>query len=96
MAWITGVHFPMAAEVFLFATTSRPALGLTSLFPKGIEGSFPRVNQLGCAADCSPPSSAKVKNVCGSTSTPPYVYMVPCLIEHREIFTFHIIESVSG
>jgi hypothetical protein len=39
------------------------------------------------SAGLSPPSSAKVKNEC-STSTPPYVFMMKCLIKHRGNFTF--------
>jgi len=43
--------------------------------------------QLGCEADYSSPSSAKVKNVSSYTCTPPYVFMVQCLIKHRDSFT---------
>jgi hypothetical protein len=36
-----------------------------------------------CEADHSSPSNAEVKNAWNYTSTPPYVFMVWCLIKHR-------------
>jgi hypothetical protein len=42
----------------------------------------------GREADHSNPSSAKVKNVWHYTSTPHYIYMMWCLINHRDNFTF--------
>jgi hypothetical protein len=47
----------------------------------------PGVKQLGCEADNSSPSSAKVKNMWSCTSTPLYVF----LIKHRDNFTITII-----
>jgi len=41
----------------------------------------PGIKQLGHEADCSPPSSAKVKNACSYTSTPQYIFMVWCSIK---------------
>jgi hypothetical protein len=37
-----GVRVPVGVKNFLFSTSSRPALGLTS-YPMGIGGSFPGV-----------------------------------------------------
>jgi hypothetical protein len=42
----------------------------------------------GSEADHSPPSSAEVKNEWNYTSTPQYVFMVWCLVKHRDNFTF--------
>jgi hypothetical protein len=46
------------------------------------------VKWLGHEADHSPLSSAKVKNVCSYTSSPPYVFMMWSLVKHRDNFTF--------
>jgi hypothetical protein len=46
------------------------------------------VKQLGCEADHSPPSSARVKNAWSYTFIPQYVFMVWCLVKHRDYFTF--------
>jgi hypothetical protein len=55
------------------------------------------VKQLGCEADCSPPSSAEVKNTWICTSTPPYVFMVWYFIsQHRDNFTFSYMGVILG
>jgi hypothetical protein len=46
---------------------------------------FPEVKRPGHEADHLPPSSAEVKNVCSYTSTPPYIFMLWCLIKHRKL-----------
>jgi len=46
----------------------------------------PGVKWLGCEADDSPLTSAKVKNAWSYTSTSPYVYMVWCLVKHGNIY----------
>jgi len=43
----------------------------------------PGIKQPGYEGDHSPPSSAEVKNVWSCTSTPPYVFMVWCLVKYR-------------
>jgi hypothetical protein len=53
----------------------------------GTRGSSPRDKWPGYEADHSPPPSAKVKNTRNYTSTPPYVFMVWCLIKHRDNFS---------
>jgi hypothetical protein len=45
------------------------------------------VKQLGHEADNPCPSSAKVKNAWSYTSTPPYIFMVWCLVKNIENFT---------
>jgi len=41
-----------------------------------------------CNWSNSPPSSAEVKNMWSSNSTPLYVFMAWCVIKHRDNFTF--------
>jgi hypothetical protein len=50
---------------------------------------FPRVDLPGHEADHPSPTSAKVKNGRSCTFTPLYIFMVQCLVKHRDIF-FHI------
>jgi len=46
------------------------------------------VKRLRREADHSPPPNAEVKNAWSYTSTSPYVFMVYCLVKHRDNFTF--------
>jgi hypothetical protein len=46
----------------------------TASYSVGTRDSFPGVKRLGCEADCSLPSSAKVKNERVYTSTHPYIF----------------------
>jgi hypothetical protein len=90
MGWMMRVHFLVGAVLrfFLFATTSRQALGPPQPPVQWVPGAFtPQVKQLGCEGDHSPPSSAKVKNAWSFTSTLQYVFMVWCCIKHRDNFT---------
>jgi hypothetical protein len=48
------------------------------------------VKQVGHEADHSSPSSA-IKNVWSYISTPQYVFMVWCLVKHRNNFTFTLL-----
>jgi len=64
-------------------------------YPVGTADSYPRVKRPGREAEQSPPSSAEVKNTCSSASTPKYVFMVWCLVKHRDNFTF-ILPSVTS
>jgi hypothetical protein len=74
---------------FLFATTSRPALGPTQCLIEWVPGTLtPAVKRPGREADHLPPSSAEVKNAWSSTSTPQYVFMAWCLVKHWDKFTF--------
>jgi len=85
MALMTGVQFPAGEEIFfLFGTMSRLALQLTWLPVQCV----PRVNQPGCEAEYSPPSSTEVKNMWSCTSTSPYVFIALCLMKHKDYFTF--------
>jgi hypothetical protein len=50
------------------------------------------VKQLGCKADHSPPSTAKVKNAWSYSYTPQCLPMEQYLVKHRENFTFYSIK----
>jgi hypothetical protein len=58
--------------LFLFVTTSRPALGPTQLPIQSVSGALSLgVKRSGREVDYSPPSNAEVKNEWSYTSTPP-------------------------
>jgi len=68
---------------FLLFTISRPALGHTQPSVRwDIMGREP-----GHEADNLHPSSAKVKSVWSYASTPPCIFMMQCLVKHRDICT---------
>jgi hypothetical protein len=69
--------FRQGLQVFLLATASLPALGPTQ---PPIQ-SVPWIKRPGREADHSPPPSAEVKNAWSYTSTPPYIFMVWCLMK---------------
>jgi hypothetical protein len=75
MGWIIGVlglDSWQGLRIFLFTTMSRPNLGPTQpLIQWVLETLSLGVKQLGCEADHSLPSSAKVKNIWSYTFTPP-------------------------
>jgi hypothetical protein len=53
--------------------------------PSSVIGvSFPGTKRPECETDNSPLSSAKIKNIWSSTSTPPYVFIACFVTEHRE------------
>jgi hypothetical protein len=56
-------------------------------YPMGTGGSYTRVNVAKHEADQSPLSSAEVKNTCSYTSTSLYIFMVWCLVKHKDNFT---------
>jgi len=85
MDWTTGVRFPAGAGSFLFATASRPALSLTQLPIQWVPVSLsPEVKRPVRETDRSPPSTVVVKNAWSCISTPLYVLMVWCLVNHRK------------
>jgi hypothetical protein len=72
---------PGRGKIFLFSIESRLALGSTQPPTQQILVTIsPGVKWPGHEADYSPPSSAKVKNGGSITSTPPYVFILQCLI----------------
>jgi len=56
--------------------------------PMGTGGSYLGVKRPGHEADHSPPSSAEVINAWSYLSTPQYVIMVWCVVNHCDNFTF--------
>jgi hypothetical protein len=58
----------------------------------GTRGFFLGIKRSGREANHSPPSSAEINNAWKCTSTPQYVFMVWCLVKHRDnfIFTFYV------
>jgi hypothetical protein len=63
-------------------------------YPMGTSGSFTGVKQPGCEADHPSLSSDDVKNAWSYTSTPPFIFMMWCLVKHRDKFTFIFMYSV--
>jgi len=55
-----------------------------------LEALSPGVKWPGCETDHSPPSGAEVKNVWHYTSSPQYIFIVWCLVKHRDNFTFNL------
>jgi len=76
-------------DFLLFTTASRPVLGPTQPPIEWIPGCLSLgVKRPGHEADYTPPSSAKVKSVWHCSSTLPFIFMVWCLVEHRDNFAF--------
>jgi hypothetical protein len=61
-------------------------------YPMGTGGSIPGGKVAGRQADHSFSSSAEAKNTYSYTFTPPYVFMVGCLIKHRDYFTLRMLK----
>jgi hypothetical protein len=85
---MTGVQFLAGAGIFLFATSSRLTLGPTQPPTQQVPGAFSLdgrgIKWPGHEADYSPSSSTKAKNVRSYTTIPPHIFMVWCLIKHRD------------
>jgi hypothetical protein len=63
MGWKAGVLFPAGARDFSLFKASRPALGPTQPPMQWVPGVLsPGAKRPGREADCSPPSTADVKN----------------------------------
>jgi hypothetical protein len=69
--------------IFLFTTMFRPTLEAhLASYPVGSGGSFSELKWPGTRAEHLPASNAKIKNVWSYTSTPPYIFMAWCLVQH--------------
>jgi hypothetical protein len=80
---------------FFFTTVSRPALGPTQPPIQWEPGALSLVaKRPERESDHSPPSSAEVKNAWSYTSTPQRVFMVWCLVKHKDNFTLSSIDVV--
>jgi hypothetical protein len=78
--WVGWLEFDSwkGQELFLFAV-SKLALG-----PGGGGGKQP-----GHEAEYTPPSSAEVKNVWSYISTSPHIFMVWCLVTHKDFIFYY-------
>jgi hypothetical protein len=86
---VLGFDSRRGLGIFLFTTASRTALEPTQPLIQWVPGSLSLgVKRPGREADHSLPSSAEVKNAWSYTSTPQYVFMASCLVQHRDNFTF--------
>jgi hypothetical protein len=74
---------PDGQRIFLFTAMSRPTLGPAQSPIQWVPGAVSLgLEELGSVADHLPPSSAEVKNVESCTTTPPYVFMVWCIVKY--------------
>jgi hypothetical protein len=64
-------------------------------YPMGTGGSFPGVKAVGCEADHSPHLVPKSKNAWSCISTPQHIFMVWCLANHWDNFTFCLLPVTS-
>jgi hypothetical protein len=98
MGWTIGVQgfdSQWGLGIFVFTTVSRTVLKPTQPPIQWVPGALSLGVKLpGREADHSPPSSAEVKNAWSYTSTPQYVFMPWCLVNHRNNFTFTLPFSV--
>jgi hypothetical protein len=84
MGW-NGVQFQAQARILLFATTSTTALDPTQPPMQWVlQAISPGIRWL--AHDHSPLYHSKAKNVWSNASTHPYIFMIWCLIKHRDNF----------
>jgi len=87
---MTVVQFPARVMRVFFSSSPRPyrLWAHPASYQRGTGDLFPGVKQPGREVDDSFPPSSEVKNVWSYTSILPYVFMVWCLIKHRDNFTF--------
>jgi hypothetical protein len=86
---MTGVRFTSGGRTTLFATAFRLALDSIDRpsYIVGIGAISLGMKRRRPETDHSLPSSAKVQNAWGYTSTLPYVFMAWYLVKHRDNFT---------
>jgi hypothetical protein len=85
------VRFPAGAGNFSLHDRVQNGSGAhPALYSVGTGSSFHEVKRRVRQVDHSPPSSAEVKHAWSYTSAPPYVFMVWCLVKHRDNFTFYL------
>jgi hypothetical protein len=76
LALFTVFYYLSPPEIFLFTTSSRPALATTQSPVQWVLGALTLgVKQPRDEANHSPSSSAKVNNAWSYTSTTPYIFM---------------------
>jgi hypothetical protein len=84
------VQFPVGSRSFSFCQCGLTGCG-TCLPIWWVLGAFsPGIKCRGCEADCSPPSNAKVKSDCNSTSTSQCAFMVRAVkLQAHFAYTFY-------
>jgi hypothetical protein len=90
MGWATGVEFLAGAEKGFSSLSNHIHIGSgvhPASYPMDNRDLFTRVKWLEPEADHSPPSTTEVKNMWRYISTPPYVFIMWCVISHRNSFT---------
>jgi hypothetical protein len=86
--WAVRVQFPAGAGIYpLRHRLCTPSGAHPVSYPMGTRIFSQEVKAAGRETDHSPPSSAEIKNAWSYTSTPPYVFIVWCLIKHGCVFT---------
>jgi hypothetical protein len=93
MGWTTSVQFLAGAGTSPHQRIKTSAGAHPASCSWDTVGSFPRVKQLGHKTDCSPPSSAEVKNVWSYTSIPQYTFMVWCFFIKQLICLHDVVSS---
>jgi hypothetical protein len=79
-----GVGVRVLAESRTFPRRPDRLWGPPNLLSNGRRGFFPGVRGPGREADQSPPASTKIKRMWIYISTPPYAFMVQCLISYAQ------------
>jgi hypothetical protein len=87
MGWTAKVHFLAGPEEFSPLHCVQTGSGAYPAYEMDTTLLSPRVKWLGCEANHSPPSRAKVINMWSYTSTPRYIFLAWWLIKHRGNFT---------
>jgi hypothetical protein len=82
-------------DIFIFATASRPAPGLSRPSIQRVPGKItPGVRWPGSETDHLPPTSAEVKNTRSIPPLPQYFFMAWYLVKDRNNLTFTFTKSV--
>jgi hypothetical protein len=86
-----GVGSCQVEEIFLLHSIQTASAVHSTSSPISTSGpSHPGLKSLGHEGNDSAPTSSKVKDAWNYTFTSPYIFMVQCLIRHREKFLCHV------
>jgi hypothetical protein len=90
-----GYQFQAGINDFFFHTVSRSAWGPPSLLSYGYGAIAPGIKRPERKTDHSYPSSVEVQNTWSYVSTPPYVFIAWCLMNHKDNTIFSTSRRVS-